>query len=447
MIHATLSMMALLRGALLLCAFTVTFLLVNWGSFQGYFQDDDLDNITWAPKLRTVDYLEPLWQFRYEKSNFRPVGHYFYHVMERVAGMDFPRWLAAYNLLHLINVCLLWLSLRRLRFDPWAASAGTLAFALHFAVFDAYWKPMFVFDVTCCLFLLAAFLAYSYNHWLLGVLLFYLAYRGKELAILFPVVLLIYQGLFRSLRQWWRTTPYFALSAWFGIKALLWQHYLSQHPEESTYRLSLTLKSVWHVTRFYIDQTALLSFGGFLLLVLLVRVRDRRLLFGFLTLWLLLFPMLLLPGKVLSIYLYVPLIGFAIIMAAVAQHYGRGFTAAFMAVWLCLVLYHVRPYRAVELANARDNRNYVADLDRTVLSLPRAKEFLFQGRPEALHPWGISGAIEDVARQHGVIWTEHEVRDYRAAKDSGRQPPIPWVLLIWDPQTHHVQVIPKWDAD
>lgn len=430
--------LSVVRGALLLCAFVLVFLFVNRGSYHGYFQADDLDNMTWAPKLRVADYLEPIWKFRYEKSNFRPAGHFYYHAVLPFAGLDFARFLAPLHVLNCLNALLLWLSLRQLRFDRWAASAGTVLFGLHYALFDAFWKPMFVFDVLCASFLLATFLLYTRGHWIVALLTFYLAYRAKELAIFFPVVLLAYEWLFAG-RRWKPLVPYFALSAWFGAQAMLYQRYLAQHLSESSYRLSVGLPGLAKAVMFYAKHAGLVSFGGLLLLVLLWRVRDRRLYFGAVTFALLLFPMVLLSSKLLAVYLYVPMFGFAILFAAVAQQHGRTFTVSFIVIWLGVAMYQMRSYSEAELAIAQDHRSYVADLDRVLMSLPRAKNFLARGRPQSLDLWGISGAIEILARNHGVEWTEHEVTDYTLRARDHNMPAPPYVVLDWNAQTHHMQ--------
>ena len=45
-------------GVFLFLLLAALFLLVNRGAYQGYFQDDEIDNLSWAPRLPAVDYLK-----------------------------------------------------------------------------------------------------------------------------------------------------------------------------------------------------------------------------------------------------------------------------------------------------------------------------------------------------------------------------------------------------
>ena len=82
------------------------------------------------------------------------MGHYYFHAVEELAGLKFPPYVAVLHALHLLNVWLLWLVMRRLGAAPFAAAAACLFFGLHMALFDDVWKPMYVFDVLCATFCL-----------------------------------------------------------------------------------------------------------------------------------------------------------------------------------------------------------------------------------------------------------------------------------------------------
>ena len=101
-------------GLILFVAFAALFLAVNRDAYRGYFQDDEIDNLSWTPYLPASDYLKAVLTPRYFPNNFRPVGHYYFHVVEELAGLDFPVYVAVLHGFHLLNVWLLWLVARRL---------------------------------------------------------------------------------------------------------------------------------------------------------------------------------------------------------------------------------------------------------------------------------------------------------------------------------------------
>src|SRR3954453_11560504 len=139
-------------GLLLFAAFAALFLLANSGAYRGYFQDDEIDNLSWTPYLSPLDFLKGVVTPQFQANNFRPVGHYYFHAVEEVAGLEFPAYVAVLHALHLFNVWLLWLLTRRLGASPVAAAMACLFFGLHMALFDDFWKPMYVFDVLCATF-------------------------------------------------------------------------------------------------------------------------------------------------------------------------------------------------------------------------------------------------------------------------------------------------------
>ena len=141
-------------GLLLFAAFAALFLTVNRDAYRGYFQDDEIDNLSWTPYLGPLDFLKGAATPQFQANNFRPVGHYYFHAVEEVAGLDFPVYVAVLQAFHLLNVWLLWLVARRLGAAQFAAAAACLFFGLHMALFDDFWKPMYVFDVLCATFCL-----------------------------------------------------------------------------------------------------------------------------------------------------------------------------------------------------------------------------------------------------------------------------------------------------
>src|ERR1017187_1509887 len=179
-------------GLILFAAFVALFLTVNRDAYRGYFQDDEIDDLSWAPYLGPLEFLKGAASPQFQANNFRPVGHYYFHAVEEIAGLDFPVFVAVLHAFHLLNVWLLWLVARRLGASPLAAPGACLFFGLHMALFDNFWKPMYVFDVLCATFCLLSLWCYASERWVLSFAAFWLAYKSKELAVMLPVVLVAF---------------------------------------------------------------------------------------------------------------------------------------------------------------------------------------------------------------------------------------------------------------
>src|SRR6267154_298736 len=195
----------------LLAAILLLFLIANRGAYKGYFDSDDFNNLNFTRHIDTPEFIGDLFSPRVFPNNFRPAGHLFYHAMYRVAGLNFVPYIAAIHCLHLANVLFLWLVLRKLGFDHTASIAGALFFAFQMAVFDAYWKPMYVFDLLCAAFCLLSLLAYLYDWLIPSLLAFLLAFRAKEVAIMLPMALMLYEFLLPK-QRWRRLIPFFLIS-------------------------------------------------------------------------------------------------------------------------------------------------------------------------------------------------------------------------------------------
>src|SRR5258706_184732 len=258
----------------LLAAIMLLFLIANRGAYKGYFDSDDFDNLNFTQHIDTSEFIGDLFSPRVFSNNFRPAGHLFYHSMYRIAGLNYIRYIAAIHFLHLANVFFLWLVLRKLGFDQVAALAGTLFCAFQMAVFDAYWKPMYVFDLLCAAFCLLSLLAYL-NDWLVPSLLaFLLAFRAKEVAVMLPVVLSLYEFLLHK-KRWKRLIPFFVISLIFGIQALL----LNQS-RNNDYSLRFSPAGIWDCIVFYASKLFLVPYAGFAVLLLPFLFRDRKVRFG-----------------------------------------------------------------------------------------------------------------------------------------------------------------------
>src|SRR5258708_13285813 len=148
-------------GAALFLAMAALFLIANRAAYKGYFQDDELNNLSWTRDIPALEYAQAILTPKFFNNNFRPVGHFYFREMSLLFGLDFPKYLPLIHLAHILNVWLVWLLARRPGLEPLPASLGTLSFAFDMAVFAVYWKPMYVFALSCAAFSLASILLYT----------------------------------------------------------------------------------------------------------------------------------------------------------------------------------------------------------------------------------------------------------------------------------------------
>jgi len=412
------------------------FWVVNRGAYQGYFQDDDLDNLVFTQQISAADFFTPLLWPRVFDNNFRPVGHLLYRMMAKTAGLRFTPYIALIQILHLVNVILLWLILRKLQIPPIAAAAALIFWAFHMASFDVFWKFMYIFDLFCGLFCLLSLLAYMNGRVLWSLLAMWLGYRSKEVAIMLPLVLAAYEWLLGE-RRAKRLLPFFALSLLLGAQAL----FENQHRGESAYTLHLNAQSLWTCLRFYASQVFLIPYAGFTVLLLPLVFRDRRVLFGVISFCALLVPMLLLPGRLFSPYLYVPLLGLSFAVAAVAVKPPAPVTAICLLLWLPWMLVNLRRDRRITLADSRDRRTYIHTLQDYARANPDILNFV--AAPGPYNSYGTEGAIRLTHPVGAKI--RFALADAPGWKDvmtsSGA------AILNWDPSHHELGILTRRAGD
>ena len=370
-----------IRPMLLFVVVAALFLIANRGAYQGYFGDDEFDNLALTRAIGPAPALIALLSPRYYENNFRPVGHLFYRALARTAGWRYPPYIAAIQFLHLINLVLIWLLARRLALPFWAAGAAVVFFAFHGAAFDIYWRPAYVYDLLCGTLCLLSLLFWMSDRWILSLLAFWFAYRSKEIAVMLPLVLAAYE-LLPGKRRWLRLAPFFAISLWFGVQGLRLATHL-----DTPYSMHFDPAALWKSALFYSSNLLLSSaLGGLFFLALLAALaaftRDRLMWFGLIAFTALLAPMLPLIGRLSGAYLYVPLIGLAIAVGAVAgRPRGIVVVAAALVLWIPSNYVHLRRFRREALSQVEDRRRYVSGLADLVRAQPNLTSFLYVDGP------------------------------------------------------------------
>jgi len=417
-------------GWALFLAAAALFLLLNHAAYKGYFQDDDLDTLSWARVLPASAFLETLLTPRLHPDNFRPVGAFYYRYIGNRFGLDFPKYLAPLNMLHLLNVWLVWLLARKLGLRPLAAAAGAFFFGFHAVLFDAWWKPMYVFDVLCATFSLCSLLLYAYDRWILSLIAMWLAYKSKELAVMLPAVLACYELWFGQ-KRWKRLLPFFAVSLLFGLQALIIQ------PHRGTqYALRLGWDAQAAAAGFYASHLFLLPYAGVILIPLPFLVRDRRLWFGFAAMCLLMVPLLALPQHLFAVYWYLPLIGAAIMLATLADGRYRVIVAIFLLLWIPWDFLQFRELRRLNQRRERQNRAYVTEIENYARVHPDQRVFVYDLLPEGFQLWGLTGALTCIFHRVGSVARHVDKPGAKQLLDSGE---AAW--LHWNPVAARLDIV------
>ncbi|MBM3794951.1 MAG: hypothetical protein FJW31_12980 [Acidobacteria bacterium] len=362
-------------------ALLALFLIANRGAYENTFSDDDLDNIAWTRTTPSAHFLRGLASPLYYPNHFRPVGHFAYHVLANTAGLRFAPYIATLQVLHLATTILLALLLLRLGLARWQAAAGALFFVFHMGMFDALWKPMYLFDVWCGLFCAAALILYIDGRTALSLLAFWLAYKSKEQAVALPAVLLVYEWLIGT-RQWQRIAPFAAIAASFALQGVL-----MNREAGADYRLQFTPGALAATLSFYGGRAAPLVF-----LPLLLLVRHPRVLFGLLAAMLFMGPLWFLPTRMAGAYLYVALAALAIAVAAAMPPRWHA-VVPLALLWISANYATLRDERRAALTIAHENRAYLAALASVPQRAPGVHRFIYDGFPRGLRWWGILGAL------------------------------------------------------
>lgn len=383
-------------GWTLAIAALAIFVLLNRAAYKGYFQDDDLDTLSWARGVPAGYFVTSLASPRLSPINFRPVGAFYYHALEAAFGLDFTKYVAVLHLLHFLNIWLVWMLARKLGIGPLGAAAGAFFFGYHAVLIDAWWKPMYVFDILCATFSLAAILLYASDRWILSLISFWLAYKSKELAVMLPAVLACYELWFGQ-RRWKRLIPFFAVSLSFGLQAVM----LPVH-QGTRYQMQLGLSEQAGTISYYSSQLFLAPYAGLLLLLLPFFIRDRRVWFGLAAMCVLIVPLLLLPGRLYAVYWYVPLAGAALMLASLADGPYRRAVVLLLVLWIPWDFIHFRKLRRINQRTEQQNLAYVGAIEKFAGLNPSQSLFVFDALPEGFHDWGVTGALRTVYRNTAI---------------------------------------------
>jgi hypothetical protein len=344
---------------------------------------------------------------------------------------------AVIHALHLLNVWLLWLLIRRLGATVPAAALACLFFGLHMALFDNFWKPMYVFDILCAAFCLLSLLAWTHSPrthslWthsqcLASFIAFWLAYKSKELAVMLPLVLAAYE-VFYGRRRWKPLVPFFLVSLSFGVQSIL------MNPNrDNDYTFRFTAAALAKTSVFYAGRLFLIPYLGFAALLL---ARYKRAWFGLAMMGLFFLPMLFLPGRIFSAYCYLPFTGLAIAMAGAAEAASPAALALFLLLWAPMDVRELRCRRSDTLARDNEVRLWMAAAGRFAESHPKADAFVFSGAPAGFQRWGVEGALKYFYGRNDLVIRYIDDPDAPAIRAARRT-----AMLTWDAARRRLDIV------
>lgn len=412
-------------GAIVLAAL---FFAANRGAYEGFFSGDDLDNLYWTRHASIHGFLQALVSPFYSKVNFRPVGHLYFWTLGRLADFHFPAYVAVLQALHLLAAGLVFVAARTLGAARRGALAASLFFVFHMALFDAFWKPMFIFDVLCGIFCVASLILWIRGRRLWSFAAFLFAYKSKELAVMLPAALLLYEFTVGE-RRWKRLLAFLAVSASFGLQALAFRH------AGDVYTLRLTPASLWMTLSFYATRVMVTAWLAPLVLALAF-LRDRRVWFGLGAAALLLVPLLALPGRLFAVYWYAPMTAVALAAAAAAQRLRWQWLALIIAAWLGFNFTEMRKLRRAALTDAQEARSFWEQLQAKRNEISRAEIVMFDGWPRQFDWWGCWAAIRLTSGNAALDWVSGEDPQL-AQKLAGKRT----ALLAWRAPSRRLSVL------
>ncbi len=138
--------------------------------------------------------------------------------------------------------------------------------------------------------------------------------------------------------------------------------------------------------------------------------------------------MLLLPGRLFSAYLYVPLIAIAICIGVLAYLRPKVAIAVVLLLWLPWNYVNMRWLRNAELARADKARLYVGSVVKVARENPKIENFLYHDIP--MEWYAISGAVGFIRHGEGEV-NVFPVGDPKALPVMQSSKPI--AVLNWAP--------------
>jgi hypothetical protein len=300
-----------------------------------FFFADDWDWLFRAALLPRGDQFTLLPRYAY---NDRPVGALVFRVLYAAFGINSVPFHWTLLLLHLVNTTLVLILAGRLLRSRWLAMMTALAYGGWSAAIEAASWMAAIFDGLANTLVLLTILTFSSRRWAVraaSVVLFYLAVRTKETAIVTPVLLVVVVFMCHPRKEWTRELartlwPHLALLLLF---AAVYLPLVSQHQgaeaAASPYRMTFTAQAFFQGVYEYTSMMLygrpwpagrLIRWACILALFAVGIARGSRAtvvgLSGFL---IFLLPVVFLPHQRQALYLYIPAVFFVLALGGGAE--------------------------------------------------------------------------------------------------------------------------------
>lgn len=398
--------------AALLAAIMALAVIANHDSYRSYFENDDFGTLNWARVIPFHQYVTDVPCLAYPCQHGRPVGFMLYGALYPRAHLNYTPWAMAMLAIGLVNVALLWRLFNALEFDEIASALGCLVFVAARALFDGWWKPMFIYDVLSTNFALVMLLAYIRRWWVVSFVALWLAMRTKEIGLMLPAVLLCYEFTLGQ-RNWKRLIPFFIPAAIYGFYGIRF----NQGQPHSPYTMTSAPAALWRSISFYSSKMFGVPCAGLALALAFWVTRDRRLRFAMGALIFEIGMYLLMPDRMLEVYLYLAMTSVAMFIATLAMYHRRT-VALLVIIWAVWQVTLIRKHAAVTIAEANDRRAFTTALR----DVPAAPAFLYHNPPASFGHFGGEYAIRVITNAQSV----DRLDDPNLPLDHPRP------LLVWD---------------
>lgn len=315
-----------LAGALIAAYLAV----LVWPGFTMHFAPDDMQNLYtyWSAGVWKVIYANLL----FATSFYRPMGGLFYLPMFKVFGFNPVPYRIVISILLGTNVWLLYCFARRITGSRECAGFATPLGCFHSTATGVYGSNAMIYEVLCFSFLVGTLLYYvriresgrglGFRELIILVLLFMGALNSKEMAVVLPAILVLYELLYHRSRPWMlrelgAIVLTGAMSAIYLLGKLFGANTLARF---EAYRPTYTLQRYLETSGIYAGDLLLspqpltpamtiLFWAGLIAAAFLLR--RRNMVFGAGFAFLSFLPLNFVPPRE-GFVLYIPLVGFAI---------------------------------------------------------------------------------------------------------------------------------------
>ena len=289
---------------------------------------------------------------------------------------------------------------------------------------------MYIFDVLCATFCLLSLWCYASERWVLSFVAFWLAYKSKELAVMLPAVLLVFEIWFGK-RRWKVLAPFFLASLSFGVQGML------RNPNrDNDYTFRFTAAALAKTSVFYAGRIFLIPYLGFVMPAFALLARNRRTWFGLGG-----DGAVSLPHAVSSRTRLQRVLLPAVRGPGDRHHGSRGGSVARRAyavpgLWIPMDVHELRLRRRETLANDNEVRAWMNTVREFAAGKERVDAFVFSGAPDGFHQWGVEGALKYFYERNDLTVKYIGEADTAAFMQSKRV-----ALLNWDAGRKRLDIV------